>query len=376
LLTSQASRAIALVLRQHDYHAGKYSVGYRSCDDSTAQAGSFDFGQCVANAKAYAEDRHVVGVIGPYNSACAEVEIPITNRAPDGPLAMVSGWNTFSFLTRRATSAPANMLRWLYPTGTRSYARILANDRVQLLAGAMLARKVGGQRVFLLSSASPDGREIAKLYRHSSSAIGLKIIGSGVWSPAATGYRTLAEKVARSRADVVYLGGLLPENGGRLVRDLRGRLGPRVQLIAPDTFLPISDLLATAGRAAAGVYVTVAGKPNRDLPAAGRRFLIRFRAAQHEETPVALGPAYAAQAAEVLLSAIARSDGSRGSVTKKLLATRVENGILGSFGFDRYGDTTSGPITVYRVTGGRRHFVIDDVITPTAGLLDGERSAG
>jgi branched-chain amino acid transport system substrate-binding protein len=369
-------RGIALVLRQHHYRAGKYTVGYRSCDDSTAQAGSFDVGRCVANAKAYAEDRSVIGVIGTYNSACAEVEIPISNRAPDGPLAMLSGWNTFSFLTRRAPSAPSNVLRWLYPTGTRNYARLIAEDRVQLLAGAMLARKLGSNRVFLLSSASPDGREIEKFYRHASSTIGLKIVGSGVWSPDASGYRGLVEKVARSRADVVYLGGLLPENGGRLVRDLRSRLGPRVELIAPDTFLPISDLLATAGRAAIGMYVTVAGKPNRDLPAAGRRFLRQFRAAEHEYASVSLGAAYAAQAAEVLLTAIARSDGSRSSVTKELLTTRVENGILGSFGFDRYGDTTQGAITVYRVTGGRRQFVIDDVITPTAGLLEDQRSAG
>jgi branched-chain amino acid transport system substrate-binding protein len=175
---------------------------------------------------------------------------------------------------------------------------------------------------------------------------------------------------------VVYLGGLLPESGGRLVRDLRSRLGRRVKLIAPDTFLPISDLLATAGRAAVGMYVTVAGKPNSHLPPAGRRFLREFRAAEHEERPVSLGAPYAAQATEVLLAAIARSDGSRMSVSKELLATRVRNGIIGSFGFDRYGDTTSGAITVYRVVGGRRQFVIDNVITPPAGLLDHQRTAG
>jgi len=267
------------------------------------------------------------------------------------------------------------MLRWLYPTGKRNYARIIAEDRVQLLAGAMLARKLGN-RVFLLSSASPDGREIAKLYGQAAAAIGLRIAGSGAWRPDARSYRGLVEKVARSHPDVVYLGGLLPENGGRLVRDLRSRLGTRVNLIAPDTFLPISDLLATAGRAAVGMYVTVAGRPNRDLPIAGEQFLRQFRAAEHENASVSLGAAYAAQAAEILLAAIARSDGSRASVSRELLATRVRHGIIGSFGFDRYGDTTSGAIAVYRVIGGRPQFVIDEVITPTAGLLDHQRPAG
>jgi hypothetical protein len=71
-----------------------------------------------------------------------------------------------------------------------------------------------------------------------------------------------------------------------------------------------------------------------------------------------------------MLAAIGRSDGSRASVSKELLATRIRRGIIGSFGFDRYGDITSGPITVYRVVGGHKQFVVDDVITPTAGLLD------
>jgi branched-chain amino acid transport system substrate-binding protein len=370
LLTAQAARGITLVLRQRHYRAGRYTVGYRSCDDSTAQARSFDFGKCVANAKAYAADRRVIGVIGTYNSGCTEVEIPITNRAPDGPLAMVSGWNTFTFLTRRAPSAPPNMLRWLYPTRTRSYARIIAEDRVQLLAGAMLARKLGRNRSFLLTSASGDGREMAEVFRAASAATGLKLVGSAVWRPNARSYDRVVEKVARSGADVVYVGGLLPENGGRLVRDLRRRLGTHVKLIAPDTFLPVSDLLAAAGGAAVGMYVTSAGRPNAQLPAVGKRFLRQFRAAEGGATPVSLGAPYAAAAAEILLAAIARSDGTRASVTKELLTTQVRHGIIGSFGFDRYGDTTSGAITVYRVVGGRREFVVDDVITPTAGLLD------
>lgn len=58
--------------------------------------------------------------------------------------------------------------------------------------------------------------------------------------------------------------------------------------------------------------------------------------------------AYAAQAAQVLLDAIARSDGTRASVTKELFATRVRGGILGTFGFDRNGDTTEQKVTILR----------------------------
>jgi branched-chain amino acid transport system substrate-binding protein len=86
--------AIRLVLESHDYRAGRYSIGYRSCDDSIAQTGLFDRRTCAANANAYARSKKLVAVIGTFNSACAQVEIPILNRAPGGPLAMISPANT------------------------------------------------------------------------------------------------------------------------------------------------------------------------------------------------------------------------------------------------------------------------------------------
>jgi ABC-type branched-subunit amino acid transport system substrate-binding protein len=48
-----------------------------------------------------------------------------------------------------------------------------------------------------------------------------------------------------------------------------------------------------------------------------------------------------AQATEVLLDAIADSDGTRSSVSERLLGVRVTDGILGSFDFDANGDRTS-----------------------------------
>ena len=77
-----------------------HTVGYRSCDDSTAQTGDFENRRCAANANAYARAERLVAVIGPYNSPCAGVEIPILNRAPGGPLAMISPSNTYPGLTR------------------------------------------------------------------------------------------------------------------------------------------------------------------------------------------------------------------------------------------------------------------------------------
>jgi hypothetical protein len=64
-----------------------------------------------------------------------------------------------------------------------------------------------------------------------------------------------------------------------------------------------------------------------------------------------LPSAVTAQATDVMLDAIAHSDGSRGSVTRNLFRTRVSKGILGSFWITPMGDTTLNAVAVYRISG-------------------------
>ncbi len=83
-LTTEMADAIEFMLEQQDWKAGDTMIGYQSCDDSTAQAGSWDSAKCSSNARAYANNASVIGVIGTFNSGCAKLVIPIANRA-DGP---------------------------------------------------------------------------------------------------------------------------------------------------------------------------------------------------------------------------------------------------------------------------------------------------
>src|SRR5215212_6764506 len=96
----EMAKAIGFVLQRHGYKAGKYTVGHQSCDDSTAQAGKWVSAKCSANAQAYAADKTVIGVIGTFNSGCAQILIPVLNRAPNGPVGMISPANTYLGLTQ------------------------------------------------------------------------------------------------------------------------------------------------------------------------------------------------------------------------------------------------------------------------------------
>jgi ABC-type branched-subunit amino acid transport system substrate-binding protein len=97
------------------------------------------------------------------------------------------------------------------------------------------------------------------------------------------------------------------------------------------------------------MYISTTAVGVQQLTPAGRRFVREFAASQS-------GGALSdyvletAQAAEALLEAISRSDGSRTSVLKELRATEVRGGILGSFHFDANGDKVPGTIAIYRIT--------------------------
>ena len=103
---AQMAQAIQYSLRRRGFRAGRFRVGYQSCDDSVARTGLFDEARCAANARLYARNADVIGVIGPLNSPCALASLPILNRAPGGPLAIVSPLNSYLGLTRAAPGAP------------------------------------------------------------------------------------------------------------------------------------------------------------------------------------------------------------------------------------------------------------------------------
>ena len=142
------------------------------------------------------------------------------------------------------------------------------------------------------------------------------------------------------------------------MRGLRAALGPDVAISAPDAFTT-PEFPTLPGGAAEGTYVTVYGIPNDRLPARGRQLLRAF-AANGGKTGPDLAAAYGAQAAEILLDAIARSDGTRRSVLDEVGRTVVTNGILGEVSWNAQGDLREAPITVLRVQDGK--FVVDRVV--------------
>src|SRR4051794_8838419 len=342
------ANAVAFILREHRFRAGRFRVGYQSCDSSTADSDQSDPGKCQSNAKAYAANTAVVGVVGPYNSDCARVQIPILNRAPGGPLALISGSNSLIGLTHRDALQPRDVLAHLYPTGIRNYARVYPSDDAEATATALLARQLHLRRVFVLDDGTPPGLETAFHFRRVAKAIGLAVPGAARWDATGAGFDRIVARVRQVRADGVLVSGVSGTNGGRLIRALRRSRGRRLVLIGPSSFAPVDFLFDESGGAIVGMYLSNPGVPIARLPAPGVQFVRRFAPTQPGQR-VRNVAVYSAAATEALLDAIARSDGTRASVTRQLLRTHLRDSVAGPLSFDRNGDLTAPAVTIMRV---------------------------
>jgi branched-chain amino acid transport system substrate-binding protein len=256
--------AIRFMLERRGFRAGEYAVGYQSCDVSTPQTGGFEFRKCAANASAFAHAEKLVAVIGPWSSYCGQVGIPIMNRAPGGPLAVVSSVSTHPGLTRGGPVGERGEPDVYYPTGVRNFARVMAREDLQGVANAILARELGLKRVFVLYDRTDLWRrEFGNPFLRTARRLGIRMAGTGGFSPEPGSKDRLADRVARSGAEGVFIAGAGSEGGAELLKALRARLGSRIKIMTSDPFVPLPMLLEAAGPAARGVYVSATDGPAR-----------------------------------------------------------------------------------------------------------------
>jgi branched-chain amino acid transport system substrate-binding protein len=354
--TTQIVGAIRYLLDKQGWKAGDHKIAYQSCDDATAQAGKWDSGKCSQNANAYAGNDKLVGVIGTFNSGCAAIEIPVLNQAPNGGIAMLSPANTFVCLTEGGPGCEDTEPDKYYPTGNRNYARVVPHDAYQGAAVAEFMKEEGVKSVYVLNDKEAYGLGVATNLRNAAEHLGIKVAGFEAWDPKASSYEGLFRKIGGTGADAVFLGGLIDENGAKVIKDKVAVLGKndgKVKLFAPDGFTT-QQTIDEAGTAAAGMYMSVAGVPIDEFKGKGAEFAKAFKPTLggKEIDPYAI---YGAQAAQVMLDAIAASDGSRADIIAKLFQTKVSNGYLGSFDINENGDPSGAQgavvgFTIYKAT--------------------------
>jgi YVTN family beta-propeller protein len=340
-------RAIAAVLRQRGFRAGRYRVGLQQCTDSSPGQ-SPDLALSAANARAFAANKHVVGVVGTYQSATAMVALPMLNAAPSGPVALISPTNTYVGLTHQGPqTAPLEPDRY-YPIGVRNYVRLAPPDDAQGAALAQLAKQLDRRRLFLLDDGDPTSAAMVEYVGRAAKRLGLSVVGREHWE--STAFASLARRVRAARPTAVVLTGCICSNGGELVVALRRALGPDVAVIASDNFTFNGNMAdANAPPEVFGVYISSFGADTTTFPRATRQFLTNVFPGR-PLTDIAREVPLAAAATQALLDAIRRSDGSRASIVQELTRGRAAGTVAGTVSFDANGDPTRSLVSIYRIS--------------------------
>ncbi|HET9928708.1 MAG TPA: branched-chain amino acid ABC transporter substrate-binding protein [Rubrobacter sp.] len=349
--TTTMVNAIEMAIEERGGKAGSATIEYESLDDATAQAGQWDEAKCAENAQTAAQDEEIVGWIGPFNSGCAAVEIPILNEAG---LGMISPANTYIGLTKPG-GEPDEPEKY-YPTGERNYSRVIVADDEQGQAGALLMEEEGVESVYILDDKETYGKGLADQTQKSVEELGIQVVGREGIDGSAANYRSLMNKIARIDPDAIYFGGIIENNAGQLIKDKvgAGMSNDDVLFIGPDGIF-VDAFISQAGNAAEGAYITFGGLPQSELTAKGQQFVQDYES-QHDD---AIQPytAYAYEAANVMLDAIERAskegEVTREAVLQQIFATEDYDGVLGSWSFDEDGDTSLTELSVQQVENGQ-----------------------
>ena len=363
--TGPLVNGIKLALSQAGGKAGKFTVNYSSLDDSTAAAGKWDPGQTAADARKAAADPKAVYYIGEFNSGASEVSIPILNQAG---IPQVSPANTYVGLTTNLPgSAPGEPAKY-YPTGTRTYLRIVPIDSIQAAADLIAMKQAGCTKVAEANDKEAYGQGLAQLVELEKGFYGVNVVSNTGIDPTAPNFRSYAATVKGEGADCFFFAGIVSNGAVQITKDVHAAL-PTAKIFGADGVCTDSYTAASKGGVPAAIdpliECTVATQNLVSYPG-GKAFLAAYKAKYGVSNPDPYA-IYGYEAMKLGLDTIA-SLGSQGNsksaVLHALFAIKARNSVLGTYGFNKNGDTTLKSYGLYKV-GANGEPVFFKTITPT-----------
>ncbi|MCU0477938.1 MAG: branched-chain amino acid ABC transporter substrate-binding protein [Chloroflexi bacterium] len=308
--------------------------------------GVHDPQQGAKDMTALASDAAVVGVVGPFNSSVAKVQIPISN---ENGLFQCSPANTNPDLTK---GDPGKELRPKDPV--INYVRVAATDDIQGPAVATYGiETLGLKKVAIIDDTETYGKGLADAFQAEWEKLGGEVVGREGAPKGTTDYLPVLTKFKESSPDAVFYGGVTATGGGLVRKQMpQAGLGDLVYLggdgIQDGRGDTDGSFINIAGEAAANSFSSVAAiaeYPGKD------EFAKKYEA----EYKVAPG-AYSASGyacAQVVIKAI-EAAAAKGDVTRENVraagtdpSTTFET-VLGAITFDAVGDTNQRIISLYK----------------------------
>jgi branched-chain amino acid transport system substrate-binding protein len=346
-----------LALAQSNGRVGAFRLRFSVLDDTKGDQPEWDPGQTAANARRAAQDRDAIAYLGDIDSGASAISIPITNAAG---ILQVSPVSSYTGLTRSEGGDKGEPEKY-YPSGIRTFARIVPGDQVQGPALVSLLRAENIRTIALVHDVDSYGDRLAAAVARRAAAMGIRVLGVTRMKPDADGAARAAAEVAASGAQaLVYTGS--PVAAPELWRAAHAH-NADLDLFGA---APLADahFASAIGRAEARTFLTSPNLTIAAYPPAARTF-----AAAYRRRFGAAPPPYAIQGYEAMQAIFAsiRAAGSKGNDRREVIRQffRIDRrkSALGTYSIDGNGDTTLSRYGAYVVRDGRLRFlrVIDPV---------------
>jgi branched-chain amino acid transport system substrate-binding protein len=340
-----------LALEEAGGKVGKFNIKYVSLDDSTAQnPGTADEGKTAQNARQAIRDKSTIFYLGEFNSGGTKVSLPILNKAG---IPQISPSNTYIGLTTDEPGSEPGEPEKYYPTGNKTYARVVPRDKIQGGALVTVMKEDGCKTVTLWNDKSTYGAGLARNIKQSAETADLTIENEEGTDKNSPNYRSIASNI---KSDCFVWAGVTGENGVQVYKDVASA-APNAKLYGPDGVTEEAFSNPKKGGIPASVgartKTTVATLGAKDLPGSAP-ILEKYREKYNTQTvdPYAI---YGYETMALALDAIKRAGdkgNDRAEVVKALLATEDRESVLGTYSIDENGDTTLTDYGLYTIKDG------------------------
>jgi branched-chain amino acid transport system substrate-binding protein len=347
---ARAGQAVAAGARQAlaDAHgrAGGREIRLVQLDATTQTTSSWDPAAVEANAKRAVDDPATIAYIGELDDGGSAVSVPVTNNAG---VLQVSPLDGLTSLTRDQPGAPPGTgpARY-YPSGRRTFLRLVPTDAAQASALVAWARERGVKRVAVVQDEEVFGRVLAQQVATAAERAHLPVTDLAEPHDDPATFADFAKKIAAARPDAIVYTGLGDANSGPLLTALTRAL-PHAEVLG-------SSALATSSPLPAGLPDVVLLSPLLPPAAYGPRAR-RVLAAAGTRDVAAL---YGYESMRVVLDAVAAAGpnaGDRAAVARAALEPRARHSVIGAYRVAPGGDVSPVRFASYEHSAGGTRYL-------------------
>ncbi len=272
-------------------------------------------------------DAGIVGVVGHLNSGAT---IPASKVYADNDIPQISPSATAIKYTAQ---------------GFKTAYRVMTNDEQQGKVLGAYAAKLG-KKVAIIDDQTAYGQGLAAEVEKAAKAAGAEVVAVEHTNDKATDFTAILTSIKGKAPEVIFFGGMDPQ-AAPITKQMH-QLGIQAQLLGGDG-MQTPKFIELAGADAEGAIASIPGLPVEKMPK-GAEFKQKFEAKYGQ---IQLYAPYAYDAAYVMVEAMKRADSTEPAKYLPELAKTNYDGVTGKISFDGKGDLTSGPITLYKVQGGK-----------------------